>query len=57
MHATQVVIAGTALPASIQPDAIVNTFFNAGLMIAALFFRVSLLLDFFEIHSDTSVHV
>eukprot|EP00281_Chroomonas_sp_CCMP1168_P023193 CAMPEP_0206234824 /NCGR_PEP_ID=MMETSP0047_2-20121206/12800_1 /ASSEMBLY_ACC=CAM_ASM_000192 /TAXON_ID=195065 /ORGANISM="Chroomonas mesostigmatica_cf, Strain CCMP1168" /LENGTH=289 /DNA_ID=CAMNT_0053658943 /DNA_START=101 /DNA_END=970 /DNA_ORIENTATION=+ len=36
----QVVISSAAIPASMPPDAVINTFFNFGLWFAALFFQV-----------------
>lgn len=37
---SQVVVTSVALPAFVQPDAVVNLFFNLGLLVTALFFQV-----------------
>mmetsp|Transcript_22363 Transcript_22363/g.55920 ORF Transcript_22363/g.55920 Transcript_22363/m.55920 type:complete len:293 (-) Transcript_22363:63-941(-) len=36
----QVLITSAALPAMMQPDAVINTFFNVGLWVSAMFFQV-----------------
>lgn len=35
-----VILTSFALPASIQPDAVINSLFNIGLWVAAMFFQV-----------------
>jgi hypothetical protein len=35
-----VILTSFALPASIQPDAVINSLFNVGLWVAAMFFQV-----------------